>query len=428
MSLAVAYSSAPQRRAVNVLIVSHFDSHGVSFAAARARVLRQRGEEVEIISKFPETGPQGLSSGQLKQLIDATNVTANRIEIIDIPIDVRNPDASVKTLGDLAMIAPVHYYDHHETDSPFVPRLLQAGITPMVFGDNIAMATALEIMNDNTARELAIIGMVADRDANVLKLVPRDEIECCYLPMANRLDMVVRNPRLIGGQTAGDVARQLAERGASAIPVNVEYPPLRLADVVASKIEEEGSIALLIDWSDQWPDDSQWTPKTLEIVLMRRRRVIAVAVTPGFSPRTRQIEGYDVRILRYWLAPADTPVPEEVAKEFIQRHAPQGRVVGHADYVSIRFANAEEALSAARRIFAMIEGSEPSAAHLVSDRFVAQAIRRDYSNLNERLTAIMENLQKLLEMQTQMYREYLELKRRQVELLEQLRRRDTAAD
>lgn len=88
MALAGVYSQRPTRRPVHTLIVAHFDAHGVSTAAARSRILTNRGESVEVASKFPEAGPRGLSDGSIKALID--QVAPQRVEIVDIPLDVRN--------------------------------------------------------------------------------------------------------------------------------------------------------------------------------------------------------------------------------------------------------------------------------------------------------------------------------------------------
>jgi len=416
MSLVAAYSQVRPKQAVDTLILAHFDAHGVSYAAARMRVLRQRGESVTVVSKFPETGPRGLSDGSIKNLIES--IAPQRIEVIDIPIDVRNPDAAIKTLVDLAMIAPVYYYDHHETDVPFVPRLHKAGIFASIFGDNVAMAAALELLNEETARELAIVGMVADRDKSVLKLVPREEVEQHYLPIANRLDVIVRNPRVMGVATQGDVATNLAEHGIQIISrFNVEYPPEKLAVELESRIIQEGSIAILVDWHDIQANLTMWIPKTLEQLLLLRSMYIAVAVVAAYNPRTRQLEGYDVRVLRYWLAPDGIPVPEDVAKELIQQKALSGQVVGHADYISIRFSSVDEAMKAARTIFNRIEGTQPTTATLISDRYVAEALKQDFMT-------ILNELKEIHKQMAEMYREYLELKRKQVELLERTQRHE----
>lgn len=412
MSLALAYTQTPSKRAVNALIIAHYDAHGVSFAGARARILRSRGEEVEIVAKFPETGPQGLFSGSLKNLI---NVAPQRIEVIDIPIDVRNPDASIKTLADLATIAPIYYYDHHETDVPFIPRLHQHGIFASVFGDNVAMAIALELLNDSVAKEMAIVGMVADRDPSVLKLVSKEMVEQHYLPLANRLDVIVRQPQLVGVSTPGEFAKKWMSGEVMITQfANVQYPPELLAREISSRVIDEGSIAILVDWSDQPFQHSQWTPKTLEQLLLIRRKHVAIAVVPGYNPRTRAIEGYDVRVLRYWLSPSDVPIPEDVVKDLIAQRAITGNVVGHADYVSIRFSTLEEARNVARVIFNRIEGMQPTTAHLISDRFVAEAVRRDYRTIIDLLERIARALER-----------GAEAKEQQVELLRDLYQRDS---
>ena len=418
MSLVQAYSQIPTRKSVDTLVVSHFDSHGVAFAAARYSVLSRRSE-VEVVSKFPNTGPRGLSDGSIRQLLD--QYAPRRYEIIDIPIDVRNPDAAIKTLSELAARAPVYYYDHHDTDIPFIPKLHEVGIFASVFGDNVAMAAALELFSNNISRYLAIIGMVADRDRSVLKIESREKIEKEYLPLANRLDVLVRNPSIIGVSTQGELAKELVRRGPHNILLyaNIEYPPEQLASEFQSKIVSEGQIALLVDLSSIEQRLGQWIPKTLEQMLLLRRKYIAVAVAPGFNPRTRTLEGYDVRVLRYWLAPADVPVPEDVAKELIAQAAISGNVVGHADYISIRYPRVEAAMAAARTIFQRFEGSLSTAAHLINDSIVAQAVQRDFK-------AILEELKEIHRQMAEMYREYLELKKKQVELLE--RTSDTRYD
>jgi len=368
-----------------------------------------RGEEVAIISKFPETGPQGLSSGSIKNLVGG--YAPQRFEVIDVPIDVRNPDAAIRTLAELAGIAPVHYFDHHETDVPFLQRLYQHGIYASVFGDNVAMAAALELLTEAVARRLAIIGAVADRDASILRLESREKIESEYLPLANRLDVVVRQPQLLGVSTPGEVAELLARNGENVLLYNnISYPPEQLARELQSRIVEEGTVALLVNWADAAPQHSMWVPKTLEQLLLLRGRALAIAVVPGYNPRTRSVEGYDMRVLRYWLA-RDAPVPEQVVRDLIARHAITGNVVGHADYVSIRFSSIDDAIAAARQVYRIVEGMQPTVTHLVSDRYVAEALRRDFRALLEKITEVLVE-------QKRMYQEYLELKRRQVELLE----------
>ena len=226
---------------------------------------------------------------------------------------------------------------------------------------------------------------------------------------------MVRQPSLVSAATPGDVAKMLAINGTAMLQyASIEYPPERLARDVSSRITDEGSIALLLDWSDQPSQYGQWVPKTLEQLLLLRRKYVVVAIVPGYNPRTKTVEGYDVRVLRYWLAPSDIPVPEDVVKDLIAQKAITGSVVGHADYISIRFSTLEEARNVARTIFRTIEGSEATVVHLISDRYVAEAVRRDYKEIIALLRRIAEALER-----------GAEAKEQQVELLRDLYQRDS---
>ena len=399
MSLVQAYinRSQEQPRSVDRIVIAHFDAHGVSYASARMRVLQSRGEIAEVITKYPETGPKGLSDRSLLRLVEESRALPVRaVEVIDIPLDVRAPDISIKTLAELKekFAVPLIYLDHHETDRPYISKLIDAGITPVV-SDNITLACALELLNDNIARELAIIGMVADRDREVLRLVSRREVEQRYIHLANRLDVLVRSPDKFGFASLADLARRLATEGVSLLERTVvDYPPYRIAHELESKIVAEGAITVLVDWSDMNSALSMWAPKALETLLMRRSRALAVAVTPAFDPRTRQVVGHDVRVLRYWLA-TDAPVPEEVIRDLIAERAFYGQVVGHADYISLRYGSLEEARRVAETIYRRIEGLQAHITNLISDRYVAEAVKRDFSVIIEELRSIRRALESI---------------------------------
>jgi len=426
-ALIQAYTQKPKLNPVDRIIISHFDAHGVAFAAARHRVLTKiKNEQAIIVTRFPETGPQGLSDRSLLRLVEQCNVAPTKaIEMIDIPVDARNPEASIRTLIEMKerFAAPLLYYDHHETDVAFIPRLIEAGIISLV-SDNITLAAALELLQDPAARELSIIGMVADRDRNVLRLASRQEVERLYLPLANKLDVLVRNPELarpVRASCAGalsDLAEELGHYGKTLLEqIHVDYPPYTLAREIEGQIVQEGTISLLVDWSNASPQHSAWIPKTLEALLQLRGKQIAICIAPGYDPRTRSVVGYDVRILKYWLAGEDVPTPEDVVKDLIAQKAISGQVVGHADYVSLRYSDLETARRVAEIVYRRIEGQQAYVTRLISDTYVAEAIRRDF-------TTILQKLTEILEQQKKMYEEYLELKRRQVELLERTQRHE----
>jgi hypothetical protein len=95
--------------------------------------------------------------------------------------------------------------------------------------------------------------------------------------------------------------------------------------------------------------------------------------------------------------------------------------IGHDDAFSIRALDASDARSLAERIFNELELLSPRTTHLINEASIANAIRADFATILTKLTQILEN-------QSKMYQEYLELKRQQVELLKQLQDRRARAD
>ena len=408
MALALAYQNTPQKQVYDTIIVAHFDSHGVATAAARARLLRQQGQRVRVYSRFPATGP----TPQFPQFVDElrSQVEAKVAEVIDIPVNVKSPDLHIDAEARLPA-TQIFHYDHHETSIPFAQRLAARGIIPVIVANAVQMAAALGLLGgDATVRDLALIGITADRDPSILSVVDRATVEQRYVPLANKLDILVRQPNLVNANDQGSLAEMLAEYGVAMLEqANVQYPPYTEASKAA--IIAEGDIAVLYDAEQIAP---MWQPKTAEVILQRTGKHYAVFVAPAQDPRTRQQIGWDVRVLQYWLSELK-PEPETIVRDIIARYAAQGNVVGHGRYVSVRLegVSKEQAIELAREIYRRIEGRLPTTAHLVNDNVVAEAVRRDYQKLYQ----LLERIARALERGS-------EAKERQVQLLEQLYERD----
>jgi len=129
------------------------------------------------------TGPE-----QLPNYIDTyfPTLIQHDVEIIDIPVNLRNPKQFIDAVNRLAQNTDVVLYDHHKTDYQFVPQI-RARVA--LFGSGIEMADAL--VNESN-KMLAFIGVVADRDVSVLTRFSKEEIERELLTLANRLDVLVR--------------------------------------------------------------------------------------------------------------------------------------------------------------------------------------------------------------------------------------------
>jgi hypothetical protein len=378
-------------------IIGHFDGHGVATTAARARSLGVPPERV--YSKFPVTGPE-----QLPNYIDTffPTLLQHDVEIIDIPVNLRNPKQYIDAINRLAANTPVTLYDHHKTDYQFATQILARMV---IFGTGVEMAEAL---SDERNRTLAYIGVVADRDSSILTRVSRSEIEREFLPLANKLDVLVRQ----------DAEATLKTLVATTDPLeyiknaNAQYPPESLVRQVG--VVRRGLNTVFVDLTViPTQQISAWSWKTMEQVALAHNADYVVAVAESFD---RQTNAYvpTVMVIKYWLS--DRPSPRPTLAPVLGR-----TTIGHDDAFSIRALDKNDAIQLADRIFNELELLTPRTTHLINERVVASAVRADFATILAKLTQILEN-------QSKMYQEYLELKKQQVELLRQLQDRRARAD
>jgi hypothetical protein len=371
-------------------VLSHFDAHGVSTAAARARSLRIQPEKV--YSKYPMTSPE-----QLPNYIDTyfPTLIQHDIEIIDIPVNLKNPAQFIEAINRLAMNTAVTLYDHHATDKQYLNNLLARVV---YFSDAVAMAESLA---DSSNLELAYVGVVADRDPSINRVLSQYEVECCYLPLANRLDVIVRRDAEAAVKTlisTADPVRYIASTDA-------QYPPEVLARQVA--IMKRGVYAVMVDLTKLPREQiTAWSWKTLEQVAIAARADYVVAIAESFD---RQTNSYvpTVQTIKYWLS--RMPSPKRPTEVLLGR-----TTIGHDDAFSVRAVDINDARNVAETIFNNIESAPVSRmTRLVNEASVAESIRNDFNTILSLLT-------KILQQQSEMYKEYLDLKKRQVELLERV--------
>jgi hypothetical protein len=368
-------------------VIGHFDGHGVATAAARARALNVPSERV--YSKFPVTGPE-----QLPNYIDTYFPTLinHDVEIIDIPVNLRDPKTFINTINRLAQNTSVTIFDHHKTDVQFATQLLARLV---IFGTGVEMAEAL---SNDVNRTLAYVGVVADRDSSILSRISREEIERELLPLADRLDVLVRQDAEVVLKTLVTEPDPIAYiRSAS-----VQYPPESLARQVQAV--RRGLNTILVDLTVIPAQQvGGWSWKILERVALNYNSDYVVATAESFDRQTNQYVP-TVLVIKYWLSNRPSPRP--------QLTPVLGRTtIGHDDAFSVRALDKNDALQLAQRIFEELELISPRTARLINEQRVAEAVRTDYNTILQRLSQI-------LELQTKMYSEYLELKKRQVELLE----------
>ena len=378
-------------------IIGHFDGHGIATTATRARSTGVPAERV--YSKFPTTGPE-----QLPNYIDTyfPTLIQHDVEIIDIPVNLRNPRQYIEAVNRLAANTSVTMFDHHKTDYPYATQLL---CRIVLFGSGVEMAEAL---SDESNRMLAYIGVVSDRDSSILTRISREEVERELLPLANKLDIIVRQDAEKAVKDLTSVADPIAYiRNA-----NAQYPPEQLSRQVS--VVRRGLNTVLVDLTTIPAQQiSAWSWKTMEQVALLHNVDYVVAMAESFD---RQTNSYvpTVMVIKYWLSQRPSPRP--------QLQPVLGRTtIGHDDAFSIRALDKGDAIQLAERIFNELELLTPRTTHLINERVVASAVRADFATILTKLTQILEN-------QSKMYQEYLELKRQQVELLKQLQDRRARAD
>jgi len=380
-------------------IISHFDSHGVATAAARARSIGVPADRV--YAKFPVTGPE-----QLPSFIDTyfPTLIQHDVEIIDIPVNLRNPRQYIDAINRLAANTSVTIYDHHKTDYQFATQL---NCRIVIFGSGVEMA---ESLSDEGNRMLAYIGVVADRDSSILSRISREEVEKELLPLANTLDIIVR-------QDAEKAVKELTKTDDPIAYIRshssqYQYPPEVLVRQV--NVIKRGLNTVLVDLTTVPAQQiSAWSWKTMEQIALQYHVDYVVAIAESFD---RQTNSYvpTVLAIKYWLSTRTSPRPTL---------APVlGRTtVGHDDAFSVRALDRNDAIQLANKMFEELELLTPRTTHLINEVRVAEAVRADFATILAKLTQILEN-------QTKMYQEYLELKKQQIELLRQLQDRRARAD
>ncbi len=390
----LALTGAMARSQPRTIVVAHFDAHGVATGAVLAAALNG-----QVIARFPDTGPQRFA--QFAKTIDVYNAY---VHIVDIPINVSAPKEHLEALEALATQAEkVVLWDHHETDLKYIHEFRRVELR--YFSSAIDMALAIaQYHEDPRYHELLYVGVVADRDAGILRVVDRETVERQLMPMANILDIMVR-------QDAQAIANTLIEQGVDVLRTALaqhEYPPQRLAQQL--RHARRGARAVLLQPVDtvEWREMESWLPKTLEQYLLATGLDYAIVPSRQIDRRTNE-PFWAVRVLKYWLS--SQPPPAHVLRGLEELRGRQ--IVGHEDYITIRAVDEKDAVELAQRVYDALEYPVSQTAHLISERYVAQAIQADYN----KIIRFLERIAKALE-------EGAEAKKEQVDLLRRLYQQD----
>jgi hypothetical protein len=183
---------------------------------------------------------------------------------------------------------------------------------------------------------------VSDRDSSILSRVSRDEVESELLPLANKLDIIVRQDAEKAAKDLTSVTDPIAYiRGVSA-----GYPPEVLARQV--EVRRKGVNTVLVDMT-RMPAQQVvgWGWKVMELVALQHAVDYVVAVAVGFDKQVNQYVP-TVMVIKYWLS--EKPSPRPILAPAI------GRVtIGHDNAFSVHATDADNARSLAERVFDKLE-------------------------------------------------------------------------
>jgi len=367
------------------VIIGHFDVHGVCASALAYYKFNAR----EFFAGYPQTAPENLVS--TIQNLYAASPQQLSIIIVDIPVNLKDPQAFIEGLERLAMRHRILYIDHHESSLQFLPQFSRVR-TLFVGTSALLMNLALLPENTETYRKIAVIGAIGDRDPEVVR---RNLLTQELREIADGLDVMVREDThrtLLGLIDNPELTFEVALRRSQQIPI---APLRRVTGVVAIATEAI----------------QQWGPKSLERLAFSQGTWYAVG--PEFVPR---FNTWVVRAIARWdiLAQKSIPLPGEVAKELW----PTRNIIGHPAAPSIASTSREEAEKMSEELARVLNERATGA-------ITPKQVRLINTNIvGEMFAEILVSLQRILEEQKKMYQEYLELKRKQVELLEQASEED----
>ena len=376
---------APAATSLPTVVVGHFDAHGVTAAYLAAKAYGAS----EVFANYPATSPENVV--QTLQNLYAASPSPLRIVLVDIPVDLKNPAAFVRGLEDLALRHEVLYFDHHESSVQFLhlfQRVKAVFLGPSALTLNNYLLSRIPSATD-TDRTVALVGAVGDRDPEVV----RQGLYSAELQrLADGLDVLVRERdgalRVVRALLQSPEA-VLGEARARADQIPAAQYGQRVGPVVVA----EGQLPPM------------WGPKALERLAFSSAAWYAVGWGVDERTRTpiaRAIIRWDVQARMPYL-----PLPGNVARQLW----PTRNVIGHPAAPSVAATSEQEAremaLQWARALAEQaLKSASPQAATFISE-----------TKVGEMIAEVLHRLEQLIELQTKMYSEYLDLKRQQVELL-----------
>jgi len=378
------------------VVVGHFDVHGVCSAYLAARAFGAS----EVYCNYPQTAPENLVA-TLQNLFAAAPQRL-RIVIVDVPIDLKNPAGFIRGLEDLALRHEILFVDHHESSLQYLGNFNR--VRPVFLGPSALSLNEFLLQQipspTEVERAIALIGAIGDRDPEVVK---RNMFTTELQAIADGLDVLVRQPN-----GALSTVRELLQN-----PVLViEKARAEAGKIPSAQLSQRvGPVAVA-----QGPLPSGWGPKALE----RLAFAVGAWYATGWGIDERSKQPIVRAIIRWDVAAKmpNLPLPGATARALW----PTRNIIGHPAAPSVAAVSEAEAQEMVLQWARAIADSATKSASPSVTTFIPE------SRVGELFVEVLQRLEQILEEQRRMYAEYIELKRKQVELLEKTGARGRVAD
>ena len=367
-----------------VVVVAHHDVHGVCAGYLASRAF----SAIETYANFPQTAPENLIA--TLQNMYAASPQKLKIIIVDVPVNLKDPISFITGLENLATRHEVIFLDHHESSVPYLAMFRR--VKPIFLGPS-ALTLNNFLLNQianasDVDKIIALIGAVGDRDPEVVK---QNLLTSELQTLSDGLDVLVREK-----DGALKTIKTMVQNPTSVL----NEAKTRANQIPTAQLSQRvGPVAVSLA---QLPP--QWGPKALEKMAFSTGAWYAVGW--GIDERSKQ---HIVRAIIRWDIQAkmpNLPTPGQIAKQLW----PTRNIIGHPSAPSIASSSESEAQEMVMQwARALADASKFSTK---TTTFINESI------VGEAFIEILQRLEQVLQNQQRMYQEYLELKRRQVELLE----------
>jgi len=391
----------------NTLVVGGFDVHGSSTATVIARALKIPFEN--LVAKYPDTSPE-----LLPKFLYSQNLFGKQIFVVDIGVNVKNPNDFINTMKIISDNNTITFIDHHETNYPFLP-MLPTNIRFLQFSSATTMAKAVaEMFGARADWDLLLVGAIGDRDSNIREAVDVDSMyfEKLY-KLANVMDVLVR-------KNLPETLRGVYMEGASYLEKqadNIKYQPNEIANelINSKKVAINGKI-LLVDATEIPQNMSMWIWKTFDELLRRYNADYLVAPARVLDRQLNQLVNV-VFVVKFWLS--EMASPKQLIAQIGNR-----KVIGHDTAFSISATSQQDAQQLANDIINSLAENYSITASYIPTSNVAKALQNDFRRIMDRQTEILQKLAEILQLQQENYAKYNQLKEEQINMLRRVTNTD----